>query len=47
MLKISKQDWFHFENKIKSPKMKNTILFHVLAFLALASHAAAMLTDPG
>lgn len=25
----------------------NTILFNVLAFLALASHAAAMLTDPG
>ena len=25
----------------------NTIIFHVLAFMALASHAAAMLTDPG
>lgn len=25
----------------------NTILFNVLAFLALSSHAAAMLTDPG
>ena len=25
----------------------NTIIFHVLAFLALASHGAAMFSDPG
>lgn len=25
----------------------NTVVFHLLAFLALASHASAMLTDPG